>query len=163
MIIGESSFIPPFVAKYLQGRSIISMSVSLTARDVMDSKVLMVDAVASVSDAIKLMVSTETWSLIVEKGGLPLGVVTDRDVLRRCLAKGIAPEMMKTEEIMSSPIISVAPDEHLGKIMETMVQKDIRRVFVVENGKIVGRVTQTKMFDDSLDVLESLSSLRNQL
>jgi len=139
------------------------MSVSMRARDVMDNKVVMVDASASVADAIKMMVSTETWSLIVEKRGLPLGVVTDRDILRRCLAKGIAPDMMKTEDIMSSPIITVAPDEHLGKIMETMVQKDIRRVFVVENGKIIGRVTQTKMFDDSLNVLESLSSLRSQL
>ena len=139
------------------------MPVSLTARDVMDTKVLMVDSEKSVLDAIKLMVSTETWSIIVEKDGLPEGVATDRDVLRRCLAKGGSPEHMKVEEIMSSPIVTVGPDEHIGKIMEIMVQKDIRRVFVVENAKIVGRITQTKLFDDSLNVMESLSSLRYQL
>jgi CBS domain-containing protein len=139
------------------------MPVSLTARDVMDSKVSTIKGSAMVSDAIKLMVSNDVWSIIVENEGLPVGVVTDRDIFRRCLGLDGAPEKMRIEEIMSSPIISVSPDEHLGKIMETMVQKDIRRVFVVENGKIIGRVTQTKLFDDSLNVMESLSSLRYQM
>jgi CBS domain-containing protein len=137
--------------------------VSLTARDVMEKNVVYVDANATVSDAIRKMVSTNTWSLVVEKDGLPIGVLTDRDVLRRCLGKNMVPEKMKVEEIMTSPIISVSPGEHLGRVMELMVEKSIRRVFVVENGKIIGRVTQTKMFGDSLNVMLSLSSLSYQM
>jgi len=139
------------------------MPTSLTAKDVMDSKVTSIDAADSVFDAIQLMVSSDSWSIIIEKQGLPTGVVTDRDILRRCLAKGMDPAKKRIEEIMSSPIISVAPDEHLGKIMDTMVEKNIRRVFVVEKGKIIGKITQTKLFDNSINVLESLSTLRYQL
>ena len=69
----------------------------------------------------------------------------------------------RVEEIMTSPIISVRPEEHLGKVMQTMVDKNIRRVFIVENGKIIGRITQTKMFDDSLNVMLNMSSLAYQL
>lgn len=129
----------------------------------MDNKVNFVNSSAPVSDAIKIMVSQDVWSLVVQRDGLPVGVVTERDILRRCLGKGEQPDKVRIGDIMTSPIITVASDDHLGKIMETMVQKNIRRVFVVENGKIVGRVTQTKMFDDSLDVMESLVSLRYQM
>jgi len=135
----------------------------MTARDVMDSKVIFIDAAGSVSEAIKLMVSSDSWSIIVEEGGLPVGVVTDRDILRRSLARGMDSNRTKIEEIMSSPIISVPPDEHLGKIMDMMAEKNIRRIFVVENGKIIGKITQTRLFDNSINVLESLSGLRYQL
>jgi CBS domain-containing protein len=139
------------------------MPVSLTARDVMDSKIVMIDGSSSVNDAIQKMVSSDTWSIIVEKEGLPMGVVTDRDILRRCLGKGSDPAKMKIQEIMTSPIISVGPNEKLGAVMDTMVQKNIRRVFVIESGKIVGKITQTKLFDDTIAVMESLSSLRYQM
>jgi CBS domain-containing protein len=137
--------------------------VSLTARDVMEKNVAYIDVGATVSDAVRTMLSANTWSLVVEKDNLPIGVVTDRDILRRCLGKNLVPEKAKVEEIMTSPIISVSPGDHLGKVMELMVEKDIRRVFVVENGKIIGRVTQTKMFGDSLNVMLSLSSLSYQM
>jgi len=48
-------------------------------------------------------------------------------------------------------------------VMETMVQKNIRRVFVIENGKVIVRITQTKLFDDAVNLMESLSSLRYQM
>jgi CBS domain-containing protein len=145
------------------GRESPSVPTSMTARDVMDFKVTFIDATASVFDAIKLMVSSESWSIIVETGGLPVSVVTDRDLLRRCLANGKDSNRTKIEEIMSSPIISVSPHEHLGKIIDTMAEKNIRRIFVVENGKIIGKITQTRLFDNSINVLESLSGLRYQL
>jgi CBS domain-containing protein len=139
------------------------MAVSRTAKDVMDPNVVAIDASASILDSIKLMASTNSWSIVVEREKLPVGVITDRDVLRRCLAVDKSPERMKAEEIMSSPIITVDPAEHLGKVMETMVEKDIRRVFVVEDGKIIGKITQTKMFDDSLEVMATLSTLQYQM
>jgi CBS domain-containing protein len=136
---------------------------SLTAKDVMDSKIVAVNESSSVYDAIRKMVSSDTWSLIVDKEGVPLGVVTDRDIFRRCLGKGVDPSKMRISDVMSSPIVAVAPDERLGKVMDIMVEKNIRRVFVVESGKIIGRVTQTKLFDNTIDMIESLSSMRYQL
>ena len=136
------------------------MPVTLRARDLIDKNIVVLDASDNVSTAINKMVSSNVWSLIVEKQGLPVGVVTERDVLRRCFGKGLAPSTVKLEEIMSSPIITVGPDASVGEMMEMMVEKSIRRVFVVENGKVIGRVTQTGLFQDTLNVMMSLSSLR---
>ncbi len=139
------------------------MPVSLTAKDVMDTNVVIMNEASSVLDAVQKMVASNTWSIIVDREGLPMGVVTDRDILRRCLATGADPRKLKVGEIMSAPIISVGPAERLGNVMDLMVQKDVRRVFVIENGKIVGKITQTKLFDDTINVMESLSSLRYQM
>ena len=129
----------------------------------MDAKVVSSDASSTVLDAIKKMVELNIWSLVVEKDGLPLGVVTERDILRRCIAKGLRMENVRIEEIMTSPLITIEPDAHIGEVMEKMVEKGIRRVYVVENGKVVGRITQTMLFEDSLNVMESLSSMRYHL
>ena len=133
------------------------------AKDVMDSNVVLMDATATVNDAIKKMVSSDTWSMLIEKNGLPMGVLTERDIFRRCLGIGRSADKMTVEEIMSSPIVSVSPTDRMGTVMETMVQKNIRRVFVIENGKVIGRITQTKLFDDAVNLMESLSSLRYQM
>ncbi len=139
------------------------LPVSLTARDVMEKNVVTIAGSSTVLEAIKKMVSSNVWSLIVERNGLPVGLVTDRDVLRRYIGKDKSPDRTRVEDIMSAPIISVSPDDHVGKIMQTLAEKNIRRVFVVEEGKIIGRITQTKMFDDSLNVMLSISSLGYQM
>jgi CBS domain-containing protein len=139
------------------------MPITLRARDLMDANVVFSDASTTVIDAVKKMVELNVWSLVVQKQGLPVGVVTDRDILRRCVARGLRMESAKLEEIMTAPLISIAPDAHIGEVMEKMVEKAIRRVYVIENGKVVGRITQTMLFEDSLNVMESLSSVRYHL
>jgi signal-transduction protein with cAMP-binding, CBS, and nucleotidyltransferase domain len=139
------------------------MVITLRVKDVMDKKVVHMDARASVAEVIKRMVADNVWSLVVDRRGLPEGVVTERDVLRRCLAKGLVSEKTPAEKIMSSPLITIGPEATIREAMGLMVQKDIRRLFVVEDGKIIGRVTQTELFDSTVDVLGSLSSLSSRL
>ena len=109
------------------------------------------------------MVEHNVWSLVVEKQGLPEGIVTEEDILRRCVAKDMRLETMKVEEIMTSPLITISADAHIGEVMEKMVEKGIRRVYIVENGKVTGRITQTMLFKDSLNMMESLSSMQYHL
>jgi len=139
------------------------MPVTLRARELMDTNVVFADASISVMDAVKKMVDLNVWSLVVEKQGLPVGVVTERDILRRCVSKGLKMDSVKLEEIMTAPLITIEPNAHIGEVMEKMVEKGIRRVYVVEGGKVVGRITQTMLFEDSLNVMESLSSMRYHL
>jgi CBS domain-containing protein len=136
------------------------MPVTLRARDIMDKNLLLLDGRVPVAEAVRRMVDGNVWSLIVEVRGLPEGVVTDRDVLRRCIYKGLHIDKVRLEEIMTTPLITINPDANIAEIMEKMVEKSIRRVFVVENGKVIGRVTQTKVFEESLNVMETLSQMR---
>jgi CBS domain-containing protein len=139
------------------------MAISIKVRDVMDKNVKFIESTASVSQAVKMMIEAKVWSLVVEKAGLPEGVVTERDIIRRCLNKGLLPEKVPVEKIMSSPLITIGPEATIREAMNTMVEKDVRRLFIVENGKIIGRVTQTHLFETSLDVLSAISSLSGQL
>ncbi|MDJ0269611.1 MAG: CBS domain-containing protein [Aigarchaeota archaeon] len=139
------------------------MPITVRVRDVMDQNVISVEADKSVSDAIKKMLQSGVWSLVVEKDGLPIGVVTERDTLRRCISKGLNPDKVKVEEIMSSPLITIGPDATLGEAMMRMVEKKIRRLYVVEHGKIIGRITQTGLFENMLNIMMALSTVPYQL
>ncbi|MCS7142391.1 MAG: CBS domain-containing protein [Aigarchaeota archaeon] len=137
------------------------MPVTVRVRDVMETTIPTVDANTTVMDTVKRMVSDNVWSFLVTKDGLPVGVVTERDILRRCISKGYSLNM-KIGDIMSSPIITIGPDEPLGKALQLMTEKNIRRLYVIEGGKIIGRITQTKGVETTLNVLLTLQSIPYQ-
>ena len=139
------------------------MAIRLRAKDVMEANVRIVKSETTVAEAVSIMVKENVWSLVVEVRGLPEGVVTERDVLRRCISKGLRPEKLTVGEIMSSPLLTISPEATIREAMSTMVGKGIRRLYLVENGTIVGRVTQTRLFESSLEVMLSLSNLAAQL
>ncbi|MEM0441036.1 MAG: CBS domain-containing protein [Candidatus Caldarchaeum sp.] len=128
----------------------------------MDKKVVEVDENATIAETIKVMMNNDVWSVVVTRNKLPVGVVTERDIIRRCIAKGCA-LTMRVGDIMSSPIETISPDATIGEAMSKLVEKNIRRLFVVENGKIIGRVTQTELFENTLNVMMALSALKAQL
>lgn len=129
----------------------------------MDRNVVAIGSHQPVSQAIGKMMQAGVWSLLVERQGLPVGVVTDRDILRRCAAMGHYPDKVRVEEIMSSPIITIDPDARAGEALNTMIEKNVRRLYVVEAGKIIGRVTQTGLSKNLLDVMIALGSVTRQL
>lgn len=129
----------------------------------MDNKVFTVDTANTVSQAIEKMIKAGVWSLVVEERGMPVGVVTDRDILRRCASLGHYPDKVGIQQIMSSPILTIDPDATIGEAMKMLIDKGVRRVYVVEGGKIVGRVTQTGLFRNMLDLMATLASLPYQL
>ena len=139
------------------------MPISVRVRDVMDTNVVYVDNDKSCMDAINEMLKNKVWSIVVTKEELPVGVVTERDIIRRVISKNIDINKVTLEEIMSSPLITIGPDESISMVMEMMAMNDIRRVYVVEKGKIIGRVTQTEAFKHLLDVLFALTNITWQL
>jgi CBS domain-containing protein len=129
----------------------------------MDDKVVSIDANLTVKQALDKLIEAKVWSLIVERGGFPVGVVTEHDILRRCVAKGRNIEAVKLEEIMTSPLITVEPDTRAGDALETMLEKNVGRLYVAEGGKIVGRVTQTALSSNLLDVMMTLANLKGSV
>ncbi len=139
------------------------MPITLTVRQIMERNVAAIGSHQPVSQAIEKMIQASVWSLLVERQGLPVGVITDRDILRRCAATGHYPDKVKVEEIMSCPIITIEPDARAGEALKIMIEKNVRRLYVVEGGKIIGRVTQTKLSENLLEVMTALSSIPYQM
>ena len=126
-------------------------------RDVMSKPLITVDGEASTQDAIMLMVEKNIGALIVTEKGEPVGILTERDVMKKCCPQATC-RAVKVKEIMSKPVITVEGETPIGRAVETMTNKNIRRLLVTENGKIVGIVTQKDLMRGTLEAFHALDS-----
>jgi CBS domain-containing protein len=129
----------------------------------MEGGVIMLDGDRPVIEALKKMLENNVWSVVVTVNGIPTGVVTERDILRRAVIKGFDLEKVPLKNIMSCPLITISPDASFGEAWKLMVEKDIRRIYVVEGGKIIGRVTRAGLFQKLLDAVLALASLKTAI
>ena len=90
------------------------------------------------------------------------GVLTDRDMVTRCLAAGRRPEQTRVADVMSGNVVSAGPDMDVAVAAHLMGRKQVRRLPVVENGKLLGMVSLVDMAnreDSSLDAADALSDI----
>jgi CBS domain-containing protein len=112
--------------------------------EVLDAKghdVLRIDAAASVLEAVERMVEANVGSLIVTEGGEVVGIVTERDYLRRVTLEGRSDRETSVREIASSPLIVVTPETTIDACKALMTDRRIRHVPVAEEGEVVGIVS----------------------
>ncbi len=91
--------------------------------------------------AARTMTASSRGFLIVLREGLPVGIVTEHDFVEKIMTKERDPAKVLVGEIMSSPLITVDPDEDLLKASELMQKNKIRRLPVVKDGIIYGVLT----------------------
>ena len=113
--------------------------------EVLDAKgrdVLRIDAAASVLEAARRMVDANVGSLLVTDSDEVVGIVTERDYLRRVtLVEGRSDRETRVREIVSSPLIVATPDTSIDECKALMTDRRIRHVPVVENVEVVGIVS----------------------
>jgi len=130
-------------------------------KDVMTKTVITIESNKTVIEAAALMAENDVANLIVMDDKTPIGIVTERDFVRRVLATGKPPKT-KISEIMSTPLRVIDPDAPLKEAARRMVRKRIRRLPVIKDNKLVGIITATdfarhlskKSFTD--DILEAI-------
>jgi len=103
--------------------------------------VLRIDAAASVYEAVEQMVEANVGSLLVTDGGEIVGIVTERDYLRRVTLEGRTDKETPVGEIMTSPLIVVTPGTSIDECMAVMTDRRIRHLPVVAGGEVVGVVS----------------------
>jgi CBS domain-containing protein len=96
---------------------------------------------SSISKAAGIMDQKSIGSVLIEENDKIIGIMTERDILRKIVAKGKNPDELKVKDIMNQPLITIDANEDVVKASEKMDQHRIRRLAVTENGKIVGKVT----------------------
>jgi CBS domain-containing protein len=111
-----------------------------TVRDVMTSDPKSVDADATVKDAAELMANENIGNVLVVENGEVQGILTDRDIVLRVIAKGEGGDA-SVREAATSGVESLGPDDSLDDAIKKMEQADVRRLPVVEDGKPVGIVS----------------------
>ena len=112
--------------------------------DILDDKgheVLQIEADATVFEAVKRMVDANVGSLLVSDAGRHIGIVTERDYLRRIALERRDDETIAVRDVMSSPLVVVTPDTSIDECMAVMTDRRIRHVPVVDEGIVVGIVS----------------------
>jgi CBS domain-containing protein len=132
-----------------------------TIRDVMSSNPSSVDASATVQEAAQLMDKEDIGNVLVVENGEVQGIVTDRDIVVRVLAKGDGPDA-SVREACTTDLETLSPDDSLEDAIKKMEQGNVRRLPVVEDGKPVGIVSlgdlaQAKDRDSALADISSAS------
>ena len=108
-------------------------------KDFMTKGVLTVDSRRTVADAAEVMRLKEVSSLVVTEGEKPEGIVTERDFVRRVVARCI-PLDTAISFVMTTPLITIEPDASLNDAARKMIENRIRRLPVLEGNKLTGMI-----------------------
>lgn len=144
-------------------------SLRLDLSDIMVRDVVTIAPEATLYDAAQIMGEKHIGSLVVVKYKTPVGIITERDLLRTVVDKEIALEKdwlaggtsikeEKVENIMSYPLTMVSIDSSVKEAAQKMIEKRIRRLAVSENGKTVGIVTAADLIRCLPDTPETMNA-----
>lgn len=109
-----------------------------TVSDIMTTELVALSAEHSVRDAARRMREANVGAVVVQKHGNLFGIVTDRDIVVRCLAHGGDCDETPLSDICSVDVTTLRPDDEVDQAVSIMRDKAIRRIPVVKNGKVVG-------------------------
>lgn len=117
----------------------IGLRSKMLVKDVMSNPVITTEEDAPANHVAELMDKHDLGCIIVtNKEGKPLGIITERDLVVRVLAKNAKPDTVKANEVMTSPLITIEPDATISEAARKMSKLDIRRLGVVYKKQITG-------------------------
>jgi len=117
--------------------------VSLKVEDVMVKEVITIDENATVKEAAEVMNKFEIGCLIAIRKGKAMGIITERDLLKRVVADAKDANKTKVKDIMSSPLVVVEPTMDLEEAVKLMFQMKIKKLPVVDGKRLVGLISLT--------------------
>ncbi len=111
-------------------------------KGIMKRPVITIDKEGFVQDMAKRMSEESIGCLVVVGNGKPVGIVTERDILHRVVAKGLDPSKVKVREVMSKPLTFIHPNMPIIEAIREMQKRNVRHLPVAEKEQLLGIVTQ---------------------
>jgi len=118
---------------------------SLLVKDVMTKNVITLDSSAPVKKVAELMDKHDIGCVIVMNEGKPIGIITERDMLKRVLLQFRDPRMTRVDDIMSTPLIASNPETNVREAVRLMNERRIKKLPVVEASHLIGLLTITDL------------------
>ena len=129
----------------------------MLVKDVMSSPVVTIEENAPANRAAELMDKHGLGCIIVtSKDAKPLGIITERDLVGRVLAKNVKPDTIKTKDVMTSPLMTIEPDETISEAARRMSRLNIRRLGVIYKGQLIGLVSSKDILAVMPELLETI-------
>lgn len=135
----------------------------MQVKDIMSTKIISIAPEESAAVAARLLSHYNVGVLpVCSAGGKLRGMVTDRDIVLRCIANNDDPQETKVSEIMTRRVLAVSPQEDTAAAAELMARAQVRRLPVEEKGRVVGMLTLAdlvKLPDHSTEAAEALEGI----
>ena len=133
----------------------IGLRTRMVVKDIMSSPVVTLAEDATSNKVANLMDENDLGCVIVtNKAGKPVGIITERDLVIRVLAKNLVPDAVKAKEIMTSPLVTIQPDTTISEAARQMSRLDIRRLGVVYKGNLVGLLSSKDILGVMPELIE---------
>ncbi len=127
----------------------------MLVKDVMSSPVVTLHEKEPVTKVAQLMEKYDLGCVIVTgKDGKPLGIITERDLVRRVLAKNRPRYKLAAKNVMTAPLITIDPDETLSEASRIMSRLNVRRLGVMYKGRLVGLISSKDILAITPELIE---------
>ena len=133
-------------------------------RDIMEKNVITIEKDKTAQDAAKIINEKDISFLVVMDEGLPVGVLSESDFVRKIAAEDKKSSDVPISDIMSYKFRSVGPTTTIENAVQKMLNNNIRRLLILEDDKLVGVITQTDLASylrDQLLVDGTIKSIKN--
>ena len=122
----------------------------------MTKEVNTLDYDAKVTEAASLMAADKEYEgyVIILRKGKPVGIVTERDLVNKVLVGGLDPAKTSVSDVMSTPLVTVDPEDDLLKATQVMKERNVRKLIVVRDEIIYGIITAKKISQNVQDYVD---------
>jgi len=135
----------------------IGLRPKMLVRDVMSSPAVTIEENVSANRVAHLMDKNDLGCVIVtSKDEKPIGIITERDLVVRVLAKNVKPDTLRAKEVMTAPLINIEPDATVTEAARRMSRLNIRRLGVIYKEKLVGIISSKDILAVMPELLETI-------
>lgn len=139
------------------------MQSDIPVKEIMTRDVCTARTDDSILKASKRMIEFGVGSIVVVEDRKPIGIVTEKDILYKVVAKNRLPSKVKLKDVMSSPLITIRPTTSLREAADIMRKRGIRRLPVInDEGDLIGIVTDNDILSVAIDLGEFTELLKNE-
>ena len=117
------------------------MKTGYSVHECMTTKPISVSSEASLEECAKVMAQNHVGALVIKDNQHSKGLITEQDIVRKVLAKGINPLTKKVRDFMETKLMTISPNDDIYDALIKMRDSNIRHLPVVDNGKMVGLLT----------------------
>ena len=133
----------------------IGLRTRMVVKDIMSSPVVTLNEAATSNKVATIMDENNLGCVIVtNQTGKPVGIITERDLVIRVIAKNLVPGTVKAKEIMTSPLVTIEPEATISEAARRMSRLEIRRLGVVYKGNIVGLISSRDILGVMPELIE---------
>ena len=143
------------MSEVIVAMSELGLRTKMLVRDVMSSPVVTMDEDETTNKAAANMDMHDLGAVIVtNKAGKSIGIITERDLVIRVIAKNLKPDTVKAKEIMTTPLVTIEPEATISDAARRMTRLDIRRLVVIYKGNLVGIISSKDILGVMPELIE---------